>query len=225
MVKTAYDYRVHMLLLLSFVTGLVDAVSVLGLDHAFVANMTGNVVFLGFAAAGVAGYHPAPLACSIAAFVFGAAIGGRLGRYHVGMTERRWLLTVSIIEAALLLVAMVMTMQHDLASAIPVLIPMALGMGLRNATVRKLAVADLSTTVLTLTLTGVGSDSSLAGGASTNWMRRLAAVCAIGFGALTGALLLTSFGPGIPLLGAAFLTIVAGSATLLTEASQRIGGA
>ena len=36
------------LLTLTFVTGLVDAVSYLRLGHVFVANMTGNVVFLGF---------------------------------------------------------------------------------------------------------------------------------------------------------------------------------
>ena len=36
------------LLLLTFATGIVDAVSVLALGHVFVANMTGNVIFLGF---------------------------------------------------------------------------------------------------------------------------------------------------------------------------------
>ena len=34
------------LLLLTLTTGLVDAVSFLGLGHVFTANMTGNVVFL-----------------------------------------------------------------------------------------------------------------------------------------------------------------------------------
>jgi uncharacterized membrane protein YoaK (UPF0700 family) len=48
-----FDPRVPLLLLLSLTTGLVDAASVLGLGKVFTANMTGNVVFLGFAAAGV----------------------------------------------------------------------------------------------------------------------------------------------------------------------------
>ena len=39
---------VPFLLLLSATTGLVDAVSVLGLGYVFTANMTGNIVFLGF---------------------------------------------------------------------------------------------------------------------------------------------------------------------------------
>ena len=41
-----------LLLGLTVVTGLVDAFSYLLLGHVFVANMTGNVVFLGFAIAG-----------------------------------------------------------------------------------------------------------------------------------------------------------------------------
>ena len=40
---------------LTMVTGIVDAASFLGLGHIFTANMTGNVVFLGFAAAGAPG--------------------------------------------------------------------------------------------------------------------------------------------------------------------------
>ena len=36
------------LLLLTFATGIVDAISVLALGHVFVANMTGNIIFLGF---------------------------------------------------------------------------------------------------------------------------------------------------------------------------------
>src|SRR5207245_11799235 len=66
------------LLVLTGVTGLVDAVSFLGLGHIFTANMTGNVVFLGFAAAGVPGLSVARSSTSLGAFVAGAALGGRL---------------------------------------------------------------------------------------------------------------------------------------------------
>jgi hypothetical protein len=45
-----------LLLLLSVTTGLVDAISVLGLGKVFTANMTGNIVFLGFAASGTPGF-------------------------------------------------------------------------------------------------------------------------------------------------------------------------
>jgi len=67
-----------LLLVLTMITGLVDAVSYLELGHVFVANMTGNIVFLGFAAAGAPGLSvPASLA-AIGAFLAGALAGGRL---------------------------------------------------------------------------------------------------------------------------------------------------
>ena len=44
-----------LLIVLTIVTGVVDALAYLRLGHVFVANMTGNVVFLGFAAAGAGG--------------------------------------------------------------------------------------------------------------------------------------------------------------------------
>ncbi|MGH2833589.1 MAG: DUF1275 family protein [Solirubrobacteraceae bacterium] len=46
---------VALLLLLTFLAGLVDAVSYVRLGHVFLANMTGNVVFLSFAIAGASG--------------------------------------------------------------------------------------------------------------------------------------------------------------------------
>jgi uncharacterized membrane protein YoaK (UPF0700 family) len=57
-------------------------------------------------------------------------------------------------------------------------------MGLRNAAVRKLGVADLTTTVLTLTITGLAADSRLAGGDSPRWQRRSVAIAAMLAGAL-----------------------------------------
>src|SRR6516164_4230187 len=53
-----------LLLGLTVLTGLVDAFSYLVLGHVFVANMTGNVVFSGFAITGAPGFS---LAASLAA--------------------------------------------------------------------------------------------------------------------------------------------------------------
>jgi uncharacterized membrane protein YoaK (UPF0700 family) len=64
-----FDPRVPLLLLLSVTTGLVDAASILGLGKVFTANMTGNVVFLGFAAAGVAGFEAGPYVVAILSFM------------------------------------------------------------------------------------------------------------------------------------------------------------
>src|SRR5580700_11712794 len=68
-----------LLMVLTMVTGLVDAVSYLNLGHVFVANMTGNVVFLGFAIAGATDFSIPASVVAVGAFLVGALIGGRLG--------------------------------------------------------------------------------------------------------------------------------------------------
>ena len=67
-----------LLLTLTVVTGLVDAFSYLTLDHVFVANMTGNVVFLGFALAGARGFSVAASSLALGSFAVGSLLGGRL---------------------------------------------------------------------------------------------------------------------------------------------------
>ena len=81
-------------------------------------------------------------------------------------------------------------------------------LGLQNATVRRLAVLDTTTTVLTLTLTGLAADSWLAGGRSPRAGRRVAAVGLMAAGALVGALLLR-VDVALPLLAAAVLVALA----------------
>src|SRR5437867_7362062 len=68
-----------LLLVLTITTGVIDAISVLGLGRVFTANMTGNTVFLGFALAGVPGFSPLRSVAALAAFLVGAFVGGRLG--------------------------------------------------------------------------------------------------------------------------------------------------
>src|SRR5438309_11844799 len=68
-----------LLVVLTITTGLIDAVSVLGLGRVFTANMTGNIVFLGFALAGVPDFSARRSLAALAAFLIGAVIGGRLG--------------------------------------------------------------------------------------------------------------------------------------------------
>ena len=66
-----------LLVCLTVVTGLVDAFSYLSLGHVFVANMTGNVVFLGFALAGVGEISIVASLLAVLAFALGATLGGR----------------------------------------------------------------------------------------------------------------------------------------------------
>jgi uncharacterized membrane protein YoaK (UPF0700 family) len=96
-------------------------------------------------------------------------------------------------------------------------------MGYRNATIRQLKVPDLTTTVLTLTITGLAADSTLAGGSNPNWARRIAAVVAILLGAALGAVLVR-YGLAVPLAVAGAL-ILGGTiaCTLHPDAGKPLG--
>src|SRR5919199_3517938 len=94
-----------LLITLTFVTGLVDAVSFLKLGHVFTANMTGNVVFLGFALAGAGVVSPVNSLVALAAFLFGAVGGGRLAE-RFGEHRGRMLAAATVIEAALVVISL-----------------------------------------------------------------------------------------------------------------------
>lgn len=210
-----------LLLLLSVTTGLVDAISVLGLGKVFTANMTGNIVFLGFAAVGTPGFHAPSYLVAIAAFLVGALVGGRISIHHAGLPLRRWLTVAALVEAALLWAAAAAAVRFDIASQSPapalyaVIALTGLAMGFRNATIRALKVPDLTTTVLTLTLTGLAADSTLAGGGNPNWMRRIASVAAIFAGAALGAALVMATGLAVPLFLAGILVLLGTAACAL----------
>lgn len=205
-----------LLLLLSVTTGLVDAVSVLGLGKVFTANMTGNIVFLGFAAAGTPGFTIAPYLVALAAFLVGALVAGKVGAHLAGQPLRRWLVLAAVTEAVLFGLAAGVAAWAGAMGILPetcvfaIIALTAIAMGFRNATIRQLKVPDLTTTVLTLTLTGIAADSHFAGGRNPNIGRRLAAVAAILVGAFLGAVLVNRYGLTIPLL-AAGLTVLVGT--------------
>ena len=212
---------VRPLLVLTVVTGLIDAVSFLGLGHIFTANMTGNVVFLAFALGGAQGLSAARSVTALLVFAFGGLLGGRV-------TNRRprapadLLLVAMKVECVLLLLAAGMAVfaptELPPAAAYAVIVCTALAMGLRNAIVRRLRVSDLTTTVLTLTITGLAADSSLAAGNGGRSGRRALSILGMFGGALAGALLLRGSGMGVPLVVAALL--VATSSFLLYSASR-----
>ncbi len=198
------------LLILTFTTGVVDAVSYLGLGHVFTANMTGNIVLLGFGIAGSGGLPVLSPIVSLAAFLLGAAIGGRLAmgsvRRHPEHLARALAIEVGMVGAAALL-ALAIDVRPGQLSGNLVIALLALAMGVRNSTVRRIGVADLTTTVLTMTLTGLAADSPLAGGSGAGSLRRVIAVLAMLCGAIAGALLLkTSL--AVPLAAAAVLALL-----------------
>jgi uncharacterized membrane protein YoaK (UPF0700 family) len=182
-----------LLLVLTFVTGVVDAVSYLKLGHVFVANMTGNVVFLGFAAGGAEELSVVATLAAIGSFFVGALAGGRLGsnaRQHRG----RFLALSTYAEFAAVGAALVVSLASfgtgGGISAYALVVLLAFAMGLQNATARRLGVPDLTTTVLTLTVTGLAADSRLAGGSNPNTGRRVLATVAMLAGALAGSVLI-----------------------------------
>src|SRR5215475_8019786 len=129
------------LVLLTVVTGLVDAVSYLALGRVFVANMTGNVVFLGFAVADAADFSIPASLTAIAAFLFGALAGGRLAGWH-GAHRSRLLAVTVLVET--LLVAFALALRPIVVSALIgrylTITTLSIAMGLQNACARRLAV-------------------------------------------------------------------------------------
>lgn len=198
---------------LTFSTGLIDAVSFISLGHVFTANMTGNIVLLGFAVGGATGLSAARSVASLLAFMAGALFGGMINVRHSGWTQMRLLKRAIVIEAVLLLIATGFAASAGTKTEISptltygLIVLLALAMGVRNAVVRKLAVPDLTTTVLTLTVTGIASDSSLAGDANPRWRTRVTAVITMFAGAATGAMFLR-YGVFAP-LGASSLILLA----------------
>jgi uncharacterized membrane protein YoaK (UPF0700 family) len=204
------------LLALTFSTGTVDAVSYLGLGHVFTANMTGNVVLLGFGIAHAGGLPIVAPIVSLATFLFGSGVGGAMAR-RLADRHPTHVASALGVETVLLLCATVVaaaahphpgTFAGDATIAF-----MAAAMGVRNATVRRLAVPDLTTTVLTMTLTALAADSTLAGGTGKGTLRRTSAVVAMLAGAVAGALMLRT-GPTLPLAFAAALALATCAAYL-----------
>jgi uncharacterized membrane protein YoaK (UPF0700 family) len=71
-----------------------------------------------------------------------------------------------------------------------VIVLTGVAMGIRNATIRRLGEREVNTTVLTMTLTAIGSDSMFAGGSTQGTLGRFGFVMSVLAGAAVGALLL-----------------------------------
>ena len=191
--RTSPD-RLHLVLMLAltFGTGIVDAVGYLGLDRVFTGNMTGNVVILGMALVGGNGLPVLGPLVALAGFMLGAALGGRV----LKGAEHAWTRRTSSLLAlvGLLVLGLAVTLLVVDAPSRPVLLIVTgvLGgaMGLQAATARFIGVKDVTTVVVTSTITGLAADSVLGGGTGGGTGRRLAAVVLITLGALAGATLL-----------------------------------
>jgi uncharacterized membrane protein YoaK (UPF0700 family) len=213
-----------MLVAMTLVTGLVDAFSYLVLGHVFVANMTGNVVFLAFALAGAPGFSITASLLALGSFIIGALSGGllgsRLGHHRGHMLSVATAIQTLFFGAVVVLAALSGSPVPGAYQYILVMV-LAILMGIQNAIARKLAVPDLTTTALTLTIVGIGADSRIAGGSGSRAGRRLIAVVAMFVGALVGALLIFHMPIFYPLVVALAVTAtVVVTARMLSRTNQ-----
>ncbi len=186
--------RMHLalMLVLTFGTGIVDAVGYLGLDRVFTGNMTGNVVILGMALVGGDGLPVLGPVLALVGFMAGAALGGRVLRDAPHAWTRRTNLLLLTVGLLVLALAAVLGLVDEPARAVLLTVTGVLGaaMGIQAATARFIGVKDVTTVVVTSTITGLAADSVLGSGKGGGTGRRVLAVAMIIAGALAGAALL-----------------------------------
>jgi len=193
---TAEKTIAYALLGMTVVTGLVDAVSYLSLGRVFTANMTGNMVILAFSTARVPGLSIVRSSTGLLSFLVGAIFGGRIMARASAEAQIQFAAQAFLLEVAFLFAASCCAIGYrghlleDSFQPFALIGLLALAMGTRNAAVRKLAIPDLTTTVLTLTITGIAADSSLANGNNLRLARRVESVVAMFLGAALGAVII-----------------------------------
>jgi uncharacterized membrane protein YoaK (UPF0700 family) len=208
---TATGTLPYLLLLLTVVAGAVDAVSFLSLGHVFVVNMTGNIVFLGFAAAGVTEISLTSTLIALGAFLCGSVAGGRLA---LRFAEERLLTVATVVKIVLIAAALIVVIAAhaslDATHRDVVIGLLAFAMGVQNASARRIGIPDLTTTVLTMTLTAFAADSSLAGGTNPRWNWRALSIGSMLVGAFAGGLCALHAGIAAALVLVLVLLVVTG---------------
>ncbi|MBC9731953.1 DUF1275 family protein [Nocardioides marmotae] len=185
--------RMHLwlMLVLTFTTGINDAVGYLGLDRVFTGNMTGNVVILGMALAGGTGLPVLGPVLALLGFMAGAALAGRLLAVE---SDDPWrprttglLASVAAVMFALAAAVTVVGDQPRPSVMVTTTTLAAAAMGAQAAVARQLGVRDVTTVVVTSTITGLAADSRLGAGRSGGTARRVLAIGLILLGATAGA--------------------------------------
>ncbi len=197
-----FEARAWRLLVLTCVTGLVDAAAFLGLGQLFCAMQTGNVVFLGLGVTGAEGASlDAPLT-AIGGFVAGGVVAALLLRSGAAGAGAAVTSEIALLALATA-VAAAFTPQVGEAAALVTIALLAGAMGLRTTVVRRRGGGNLATTVLNLTAIG-GAGGALAD--ADDLAQRAAAFGALLLGAIAGALLLEA-ALWLPLAAATALTV------------------
>jgi len=203
---------------LTFVAGAVDATSYLGLGRVFTANMTGNMVLLGLAAGRIQGLDALRSGTAFVGFAVGVAIGARIlgratGEVHFWPPRVTAALSVEAVLLAAMAVGWLWADAQPERRWLEVLIALSAGaMGIQSAAAQRLAVASVSTTFVTGTLTSVISQLALFGHPATGWPLRAGVVLALTIGAAVDALVLLHapvLAPLVPLLALAAVVAIA----------------
>ena len=211
------------LLLLTMSTGAIDAVSYLALDRVFTGNMTGNVLFIGFALVGVAGIPLLNNVVALLGFITGSIISGRvIGRGHPkGLPATS---AATLVVGAFVIVALGVTLLlvADLPewALLVVTFLLASAMGGQVSAVKPIGNSDVTTIVVTNTVANLARDTRLGGGNNKNWAPRLLAILAMFLGAAVGAGLINLAGGAVALLAAAVI-FAAGTVTLVLTSKSR----
>ncbi|MFE0628352.1 YoaK family protein [Streptomyces sp. NPDC058864] len=200
-----------LLLVLTVLSGLVDAVSILSLGHVFVANMTGNLVFVSLGLAGAAEFSVVTSLVALGGFAVGIlfcrAALSRLGP-PVALVSAAALCETALFASA--------TALHALDGPRRVLVAVcAVAMGIQNAMAGRVGIAGLTTTVMTRTLVGLLGDTGAAAHDRRVAVRQALSVAALVAGALAGGLLVLLVTPPAALGAATGCALaVAGAATV-----------
>ncbi len=212
-----------MLLSLTVLAGIVDATSILALDHVFVAAMTGNIVFIGLGLSGAPGFSVTRSGLALLSFAVGVVLGGRTCRRsggHRGLALRDVTLVKAALAVPVTIIAVVAGDHPDARARLVMTVLLAVSMGGQLALIRYLKVPDLLTAVLTLTMTGALTERG--GRRDPAVLRRGLALLAFAVGVVAGGLLARLVAVGAALaLGLAVIIAVG----VATHRACRIPGA
>ena len=215
--------HVACLLGLTFTTGIIDALSWIGLDGVFTANMTGNVLIIGMGIIGAGGSHWFAPLFALVVFMLGAAVAGRIQRHAApGWGTRTSVLFgfVALVVIVLGVVTLFWQPHRFASSALVATGILGFVMGVQGAEAIRLAVPTIITVAVSSTVVRLGTSLFLPpdGGAR---VRQLLAIALLIAGALAGSLLQrASFGLALLCAGMLAAAIAAFGHTRLVTAPR-----
>jgi uncharacterized membrane protein YoaK (UPF0700 family) len=200
-----------LLLALTMLAGVVDATSILVLDHVFVATITGNIVFLGLGLAGAHGFSVLSPAVALGGFVVGVLAGAPICRRaggHRGRALRNVAVWKAVLAVPVTIIVVLAGEPLHTGVRLTVTALLAGSMGAQLTLIRYLKVPDLLTAVMTLTTIGVITEHG-GGRHDPVLLRRGISLLAFAVGVIAGGLLVHFVTAGAALgLGLAIILAV-----------------